>query len=60
MLKLQVVPPNVLVYNGGVLMQGSTLYQTLKIVSNAVLLLGATAIVYAAYISVKYWSGIGV
>jgi hypothetical protein len=41
-------------------MQSSTLYKTLKIASNAVLLLGAAAIFYAAYISVKYWSGIGV
>ncbi|SHG87520.1 hypothetical protein SAMN04488135_101490 [Pollutimonas bauzanensis] len=41
-------------------MQGSTPYQTLRIVSHVVLALGGLAICYAAVIAVKYWSGIGV
>jgi hypothetical protein len=41
-------------------MQASTLYQTLKAVSYGVLVLGAASMCYAVYISVKYWSGIGV
>lgn len=41
-------------------MQASTLYQTLKTVSYVVLVLGVGAMGYAAFIAIKYWSGIGV
>lgn len=41
-------------------MQSSTLYQTLRIVSHAVIALGGLAICYAAVIAAMYWSGIGV
>lgn len=41
-------------------MQISSIYQTLKAVSILVIVLGAASIAYAAFIGVKYWSGIGV
>lgn len=41
-------------------MQRKQLYGPLKILSFVVLLLMATGIAYACFISVKYWSGIGV
>ncbi|HEX7028921.1 MAG TPA: hypothetical protein VF268_16895 [Gammaproteobacteria bacterium] len=41
-------------------MQGKRLYGFLKIFSFIVLLLMATGIAYACFISIKYWSGIGV
>jgi hypothetical protein len=36
------------------------MHRTLKSVAYAILLLMAVAIFYAGYISIKYWSGIGV
>ena len=41
-------------------MSERTIYRPLKIFSYLVLLLMAAAIVYSSYISVRYWSGIGV
>ncbi|HUH60815.1 MAG TPA: hypothetical protein VL001_12165 [Candidimonas sp.] len=41
-------------------MQASALYQTLKAVSYLVLVMGGASMGYAAYIAIKYWSGIGV
>lgn len=41
-------------------MQSSTIYQTLRIVSHVVIVLGGLAICYAAAIATMYWSGIGV
>ncbi len=36
------------------------MYRPLKIFSYVVVLLMVVAMIYAAYISVKYWAGIGV
>jgi hypothetical protein len=41
-------------------MQGKRLYEAFRIFSFIVLLLMATGIAYACFISLKYWSGIGV
>lgn len=41
-------------------MQGKRLYGALRVFSFVVLLLMATGIAYACFISFKYWSGIGV
>lgn len=41
-------------------MDTRALYAPLKIFGYVVLLLMAVAVVYAGYISIKYWSGIGV
>ena len=40
--------------------QVQAIHRTLKLVGTVVLLLMAVAIVYAAVISVTYWTGIGV
>ena len=41
-------------------MHGSALFAPLKIVSIVVIALMVAAIAYAAWIAVRYWSGIGV
>lgn len=41
-------------------MQSTALYGLLKAVSLAILLLMLAAIGYSGFISLKYWSGIGV
>lgn len=41
-------------------MQSATVGRSLRIVGYAVLVLLAAAIVYAAFITLKYWSGISV
>lgn len=41
-------------------MEGKGLYASLRILGYAILLLMVVAIVYSSFISVKYWSGIGV
>lgn len=41
-------------------MQRKRLYGPLRILSFVVLLVMATGIAYACFISIKYWSGIGV
>lgn len=41
-------------------MHGSALYAPLRLFSFLVLLLMLCAIIYGGYISVTYWSGIGV
>jgi len=41
-------------------MRPSTPYQTLKIVGYGVIALCAAAVCYAGYISITYWTGIGV
>lgn len=41
-------------------MQGSSRNTPFKILSYVIIALMAVAMVYAAYISLKYWSGIGV
>ena len=38
----------------------SAIYTPIKVLSFAVILLMFVAIGYAAYISIRYWSGIGV
>jgi hypothetical protein len=40
--------------------QGAALHGSLKVFSYVVLLLMAVAIIYAGFIGVKYWTGIGV
>jgi hypothetical protein len=42
------------------LMQNAAFYVPLKIASQLILVLMAAAIVYGGYISLHYWSGIGV
>ncbi|HJV83200.1 hypothetical protein [Noviherbaspirillum sp.] len=41
-------------------MQGTALYGPLKLVSLLIVILMLAAIVYGGYISISYWSGIGV
>ncbi len=41
-------------------MQGSALIELLKILGYLMVVLMAAAIVYSSYITVSYWSGIGV
>jgi hypothetical protein len=41
-------------------MQNAAFYIPLKIASQLILVLMAAAIVYGGYISLHYWSGIGV
>lgn len=41
-------------------MQTSSVYQTLKAVGYAVLVLGGASICYAVFIGITYWTGIGV
>lgn len=41
-------------------MRSTTVGKSLRIVSHVVLLTMAAAIVYAAWITLKYWSGISV
>lgn len=41
-------------------MHGAALYTPLKLLGFVVILLMFVAIGYAAYISVRYWAGIGV
>jgi len=36
------------------------MHAPLKLVSHLIVLLMAMAVLYAAYISIKYWAGIGV
>jgi hypothetical protein len=40
--------------------QGATLHGSLKVFSYVVLLLMVAATIYAGFIGVKYWTGIGV
>ncbi|HEY8555387.1 MAG TPA: hypothetical protein VIL43_12710 [Burkholderiales bacterium] len=41
-------------------MEAGAIYRPLKVLSYVVILLVAAAILYAVYISIRYWSGIGV
>lgn len=41
-------------------MQDSAIYGFFRLFSLVVLLLMAVALLYSAYISIKYWAGIGV